>query len=81
MRPVGVGRSTRTEDGPTPPPLIRPGRQNGSLSLIAVAQFSPSERDGNPEIYDMNADGSQQRNLTRTRGLEESGLSGRPPQK
>ena len=29
-----------------------------------------SERDGNSEIYTMNADGSQQRNLTRTPGAE-----------
>ena len=33
-----------------------------------------SERDGNGEIYTMNADGSGQRNLTRTRDRHESGL-------
>ena len=40
-----------------------------------------SERDGNPEIYVMNADGSQQRNLTRTRGPKESGLVWSPAEK
>ena len=40
-----------------------------------------SERDGNGEIYVMNADGSGQRNLTRTRGGKESGLVWSPPQK
>jgi len=40
-----------------------------------------SERDGNAEIYTMNADGSQLRNLTRTRGWKESGLVWSPAQK
>ena len=40
-----------------------------------------SERDGNAEIYIMNADGSGQRNLTRTRGRHESGLVWSPAQK
>ena len=40
-----------------------------------------SERDGNGEIYTMNADGSQQRNLTRTRDQNESGLVWSPAQK
>ncbi len=40
-----------------------------------------SERDGNAEIYDMNPDGSQQRNLTRTQGGKESGLVWSPVQK
>ena len=37
-----------------------------------------SERNGNAEIYTMNTDGSQLRNLTRTRGGKKAGLSGRP---
>ena len=40
-----------------------------------------SERDGNAEIYVMHADGSQQRNLTRTRGGKESGLVWSPAKK
>ena len=40
-----------------------------------------SERDGNGEIYTMNADGSGQRNLTRTRGRNESSLVWSPAQK
>ena len=40
-----------------------------------------SERDGNAEIYNMNADGSQQRNLTRTPGGKESGLVWSPAKK
>jgi Tol biopolymer transport system component len=40
-----------------------------------------SERNGNAEIYTMNADGSQQQNLTRTQGGKESGLVWSPAQK
>ena len=40
-----------------------------------------SERDGNAEIYVMNADGSGTRNLTRTGGWKESGLVWSPAKK
>jgi Tol biopolymer transport system component len=39
-----------------------------------------SERDGNNEVYVMNADGSGQRNLTRTRGWHERWLAWSPEQ-
>ena len=40
-----------------------------------------SDRDGNDEIYVMNADGSQQRNLTRTPVRNESGFVWSPAKK
>ena len=40
-----------------------------------------STRDGNQEIYVMNADGSGQQNLTRTRGPRETSVAWSPKQK
>ncbi len=40
-----------------------------------------SRRDGNAEIYVMNADGSGQRNLTRTPRRQESSAAWSPAQK
>ena len=53
-----------------------PARDNqAAWSPDGRALAFTSDRDGNAEIYVMNADGRQQRNLTRTRGRHERWLA------
>jgi TolB protein len=68
--------------------MPRSQRRRAGLAARSLA-WSPderkiafvSERDGNAEIYAMNADGSGQRNLTRTRGRRERSFVWSPAQK
>ena len=82
----GCGKASTFEihvmnaDGTGPQRLTTKGAQPGWSPDGQKIAFM-SERDGNPEIYTMNADGSQQRNLTRTPGWHESWPVWSPVQK
>ena len=70
MNADGSGQQMLTTRG------VKPGWSPDGRTIAFV-----SKRDGNAESYVMNADGSEQRNLTRTRGWQESWLAWSPVQK